>query len=118
MFSEVPVKADQMIQHGAVDRAVEFHARKTIPCPAHRPGRASRPSGSMTRSTLTNPSGMSTTTNYFKAGLETGSLVNATAAVALNTGWARGAYDPATFGGGQVGRSNTWAAVTLALRPA
>lgn len=61
---------------------------------------------------------MSATTNHFKGGITTSPIVDAAAAVALYTEWASGAYDPAAFGGGQVGGSNAWAAATLALKRA
>ena len=34
------------------------------------------------------------------------------------TGWTSGAYDPAAFTGGSTNAANSWAAITIALRPA
>jgi hypothetical protein len=63
----------------------------------------------------TNPGDLSSTTDHFQTfnGADTN---DATIGVGLKTNWVSGAFDPAAFGGGT--GSGSWAAVTMALRPA
>jgi hypothetical protein len=68
-----------------------------------------------TGAVYTNPGDLSSTTDHFQTfnGADTN---DATIGVGLKTNWVSGAFDPAAFGGGT--GSGSWAAVTMALRPA
>ena len=67
---------------------------------------------------LTNPAGMSGTTNHFRAVTGQVGVFGGGAAMALYTAWAAGAYDPAVFGGGSAAVNGEWTAASLVLRAA
>lgn len=66
---------------------------------------------------LANAANLSSTTNHFRSAWRAGSN-DATAATGIKTDWASGAFDPDAFGPGATNANQSWAAVTLALRPA
>lgn len=65
--------------------------------------------------TFTN-SDLSSTTNHWRTGnhAETNDIA---IGFGWKENWVSGAFDPAVWGGGNVNASNSWAALTLALRP-
>lgn len=72
-----------------------------------------------TISALTNPTGMSTTTNHFRSqGGAQGTTNKVAVGVALKTDWVSGAFDPAAFGGGSTNARSGMAAATLVMQPA
>lgn len=65
---------------------------------------------------ITNSPDLSSTTNHFKGALAT-STVGAIGA-GLKEDWASGAFDAAAFAGGAPNSTGSWAAASVALRPA
>jgi hypothetical protein len=65
---------------------------------------------------FTNPGDLSATANHFRSGNHA-----ETNDIAIGFGWkedwASGAFDPAAWGGGNVNASNSWVAITLAIKP-
>lgn len=67
---------------------------------------------------FTNPAGMSSTTNHFRSATITSTTNDANIGTAIYSSWTSGSYDPAAFGGSTTTNTGSWAAATLALRPA
>lgn len=65
---------------------------------------------------FTNPGDLATATNHFRSGnhAETNDIA---IGMGFKENWTSGAFDPAAWGGGNVNASNSWAAITLAIRP-
>jgi len=96
----------------------------TIDCPSVTPATAGAwilacgGAGQTSSTAHTNPSGMDTTTNYFRATVNgAGPAVKAAAALAIYSSWSSGAYDPAAFGAGGVNANDSWTAATVVLSP-
>jgi hypothetical protein len=69
-----------------------------------------------TGAAYTVPAGLSATTNHFRSSNHA-ETVDIAIGLGIKTDWVSGAFDPAAFGGGVSNASNSWIAVTLALRP-
>jgi hypothetical protein len=65
---------------------------------------------------FTNPGDLSTTTNHFRSANhpETNDVA---IGIGIKTDWASGAFDPGAWGGGNVNASNSWAAISFAIKP-
>lgn len=70
-----------------------------------------------TGAAFTNPGDLATTTNHYRSGnhAETNDIA---IFMGFKENWTSGAFDPAAQGGGNVNAANSWAAVTLAIKPA
>jgi hypothetical protein len=66
---------------------------------------------------FTNPGDLSATTNHFRS-VSRAETTDGTAGMGIKTDWASGAFDPAEWTGGSTNAADSWAAATLALRPA
>jgi hypothetical protein len=71
-----------------------------------------------TAASATPPTGMSGTTNHYRTALLTTTSNDPVIATGLKTDWSSGAYDPAAFGGFNTTNTGSWAAMSIALRPA
>lgn len=73
--------------------------------------------GAATGAAYTVPANLSSGTNHFR----TTSVVEGNdgmLGVGFSSSWVSGSFDPDQFGGGTTGAGDSWAAITLALRPA
>jgi hypothetical protein len=59
---------------------------------------------------------LSSTTNHFRS-LNHAETNDIAIGMGFATNWSSGAHDPGAWGGGNVNAANSWAAITLALRP-
>jgi hypothetical protein len=66
---------------------------------------------------LTIPTGLSATTNHWRAITQTSGTLRAAAAGGLKDDWTSGAFDCPQFGGGSTNSQASWTAVTVAIRP-
>jgi hypothetical protein len=60
---------------------------------------------------------LSSTTNHFRS-LNHAETNDIAIGIGINTTWSSGSLDPGAWGGGNSNAANSWAAITLALRPA
>jgi hypothetical protein len=73
--------------------------------------------GSGATSLLTNPGDLSSTTNHFRSAVSADTN-DAVVGAGIKTDWASGAFNPSAFTGGTTNAGDSWAAYTIALRPA
>jgi hypothetical protein len=66
---------------------------------------------------FTNPGDLSATTNHFRS-VWVPETIDIMLGMGIKTDWASGAFDPAAWTSGASNIANSWAAATLALRPA
>lgn len=70
-----------------------------------------------TASVYTVPADLSSTTNHFRSVVQA-DIWDGVVGMGIKTDWTSGAFDCGVFGGGNEAASGSWAAITMALRPA
>ncbi len=70
-----------------------------------------------TGATFTNPGDLSATTNHFRS-FSHAETIDGMLGMGIKTDWASGAFDPAAWTSGPNNAGDSWAAMTLALKPA
>jgi hypothetical protein len=73
-------------------------------------------SGTNSETPFTNPGDLSSTTNHFRS-VGSPDSRSAVAGCGIKTDWSSGAFDPSQWAGGDTSITNSWAAVTYAIRP-